>query len=50
MKDMLAPGDVRIGVQRYREGFLGLHGEMVADGFVKSPDESVRPLTEWGVT
>jgi hypothetical protein len=51
MKDTLPNGDIRVGIQCYRQRIIG--GQMMADGFVVSPDGKIRPLSEedlWDLT
>jgi hypothetical protein len=52
MKETRANGDIRVGVQCFRPGHLGLN-HMSADGFVVSPSGEIRSLTEqdiWDLT
>ncbi len=52
MKDTLPDGDIRIGIQCYRHGFLGT-GRMTVDGFVVSSDGKMRSLSDqdvWDLT
>jgi hypothetical protein len=51
MKDTRANGDIRVGVQCYRQGLLA--SRMSADGFIVSPNGNIRPLSEqdmWNLT
>ena len=53
MKDTLRAGEIRIAVQRYRQKFFGLSGEMVVDGFVMLSSGCRRDLSQedrWDLT
>ena len=52
MKDTLPDKSIRVAIQLYRHRFLGI-GWMTADGFVISPNGSLRKFTQediWSVT